>query len=247
MLRYDFQERAWQKEQGKTVGPTVLFFGCRNKEQDYIYRLAFHLRINLLITFSDSGRSWRLGNRMVCSPFTPHSAETRFVSVFTRQKFLVSPAPLYLCSCARLSRGMWLTTWESREARFGNCSTKEPTSMSAGMQRWWQRYKIAKKWLKDIISVFFLRTCETLWRRFAESMEGCRKPTQRPLLRSSKLRSVIQPTFGANLFGAPDWNSAFILTYIWDTHTPMHQLPGALKWEDTWRLWLNKADWNCPE
>ena len=35
----DFQERAWQKEQGKTVGPTVLFFGCRNKEQDYIYRL----------------------------------------------------------------------------------------------------------------------------------------------------------------------------------------------------------------
>ena len=106
ILRYDFQERAWQKEQGKTVGPTVLFFGCRNKEQDYIYRLDFHLRINLLITFSHSGRSWRLGNRRVCSPFTPHSAETRFVSVFTRQKFLVSPAPLYLCSCARLRRGM---------------------------------------------------------------------------------------------------------------------------------------------
>ena len=102
MLRYDFQERAWQKEQGKTVGPTVLFFGCRNKEQDYIYRLDFHLRINLLITFSDSERSWRLGNRMVCSPFTPHSAETRF----TRQQFLVSLSPLYLCPCARLRRGM---------------------------------------------------------------------------------------------------------------------------------------------
>ena len=104
ILRYDFQERAWQKEQGKTVGPTVLFFGCRNKEQDYIYRLDFHLRINLLITFSHSGRSWRLGNRRVCSPFTPHSAETRFVSVFTRHQFLASPCPplsLSLCQAEK--------------------------------------------------------------------------------------------------------------------------------------------------
>ena len=33
-----FQERAWQKSQGKPVGPTVLYFGCRNKAQDYIYQ-----------------------------------------------------------------------------------------------------------------------------------------------------------------------------------------------------------------
>lgn len=32
------QERAWQKEQGKPVGETHLFFGCRNKEVDFIYR-----------------------------------------------------------------------------------------------------------------------------------------------------------------------------------------------------------------
>jgi len=32
------QERAWQAEQGKPVGPTLLYFGCRNKEQDFIYR-----------------------------------------------------------------------------------------------------------------------------------------------------------------------------------------------------------------
>ena len=31
------QERAWQMSEGKPVGPTVLYFGCRNKSQDYIY------------------------------------------------------------------------------------------------------------------------------------------------------------------------------------------------------------------
>ncbi len=32
------QERAWQKEQGKPVGETHLYFGCRHKAKDFIYR-----------------------------------------------------------------------------------------------------------------------------------------------------------------------------------------------------------------
>ena len=32
------QERAWQKEEGKQVGETHLYFGCRNKDVDYIYQ-----------------------------------------------------------------------------------------------------------------------------------------------------------------------------------------------------------------
>ena len=31
-------QRAWQKSQGKPVGPTLLYFGCRNKSKDYIYQ-----------------------------------------------------------------------------------------------------------------------------------------------------------------------------------------------------------------
>ncbi|KAG2220304.1 hypothetical protein INT45_009937 [Circinella minor] len=32
------RERAAQKAEGKPVGPTLLFFGCRNSEQDYLYK-----------------------------------------------------------------------------------------------------------------------------------------------------------------------------------------------------------------
>ena len=28
-------QRAWQKSQGKPVGPTLLYFGCRNKSKDW--------------------------------------------------------------------------------------------------------------------------------------------------------------------------------------------------------------------
>lgn len=32
------QERAWQKEQGKDVGETILYFGCRHSNEDFLYQ-----------------------------------------------------------------------------------------------------------------------------------------------------------------------------------------------------------------
>lgn len=37
-MRALLQERNWQKMQGLPVGPTVLFFGCKHPDQDYLYQ-----------------------------------------------------------------------------------------------------------------------------------------------------------------------------------------------------------------
>ena len=135
-VKCDFQERAWQKEQGKTVGPTVLFFGCRNKEQDYIYRLDLVCLLSGWPSLSPLSPREELEAWEQDGLLTLHTAFSRDqVGVDFHENLS------YLSPRARLRRGMWPTTWGSRGARCGNCWTKEPTSMSAGMQRWWQRYE----------------------------------------------------------------------------------------------------------
>ena len=37
-MRAMLQERAWQKAQGAVVGSNVLYFGCKSRDQDYIYK-----------------------------------------------------------------------------------------------------------------------------------------------------------------------------------------------------------------
>ena len=40
------QERAFQKKQGKPVGETHLYFGCRNREIDFLYKEELEKYVN---------------------------------------------------------------------------------------------------------------------------------------------------------------------------------------------------------
>merc|ERR1712142_686293 len=89
------QERAWQKSQGKPVGPTVLYFGCRNKSQDYIYQdeLEDYEKDGLLTLHT---------------AFSRDQKEKRYVTHCLRETgaavwdLLDSGAHLYVCGDARM-------------------------------------------------------------------------------------------------------------------------------------------------
>merc|ERR1719431_667155 len=81
------QERAWQKSQGKPVGPTVLYFGCRNKGHDYIYQeeLGRSPRENLLDP--------------LCSTL---DVGTRVMTTFTKRSLAEVPGKTCWTHCALL-------------------------------------------------------------------------------------------------------------------------------------------------
>jgi len=89
------QERAWQKSQGKPVGPTVLYFGCRNKSQDYIYQ--------------DELEGWEKDGLLTLhTAFSRDQEEKRYVTHCLRETgaavwdLLESGAHLYVCGDAKM-------------------------------------------------------------------------------------------------------------------------------------------------
>jgi len=89
------QERAWQKAQGKPVGPTLLFFGCRNKDKDYIYQ--------------DELEAWQEDGLLdLRVAFSRDQAEKRYVTHLMREakeyiwQLLQQGAHLYVCGDAKM-------------------------------------------------------------------------------------------------------------------------------------------------
>jgi len=89
------QERAWQKEQGKDVGPTLLFFGCRNKAEDYIYQSELE--------------AWQQDGLLTLHvAFSRDQAEKRYVTHCLREegaevwKMLEQGGHLYVCGDAKM-------------------------------------------------------------------------------------------------------------------------------------------------
>jgi len=89
------QERAWQKAQGKPVGPTLLYFGCRNKSKDFIYQSELE--------------AWESdGVLTLFTAFSRDQAEKRYVTHCLREsgakvwELLEQGAHLYVCGDAKM-------------------------------------------------------------------------------------------------------------------------------------------------
>merc|ERR1719195_1860294 len=89
------QERAWQKAQGKPVGPTLLYFGCRHKSNDYIYQSELE--------------AWEAdGVLTLFTAFSRDQAEKRDVTHCLREsgekvwELLEQGAHLYVCGDAKM-------------------------------------------------------------------------------------------------------------------------------------------------
>ncbi|NXA35254.1 NCPR reductase, partial [Eudromia elegans] len=111
------QERAWLKQQGKDVGETVLYYGCRHEKEDYLYR-------EELARFHQDGILTQLN-----VAFSRDQAEKVYVQHLLRKnkenvwKLLnEGNAHIYVCGDARnMARDVQNTFYEI-VAEFGNMS-----------------------------------------------------------------------------------------------------------------------------
>lgn len=98
------QERAALAAQGRTLGPALLFFGCRHPDQDYIYQKELEVRC------------LRFGPRVSCyqcsiSPVDcvadvlfSRRVRPRYSGVSTRQSCSEASHVMLICCCGRASR-----------------------------------------------------------------------------------------------------------------------------------------------
>ncbi len=130
------QERMALKNQGETVGESLLFFGCRHPEQDYIYEEALKgfevAKVTRLFTaFS------RWGERKV---YVQHLIAEQQALVW---EFLEKGAVVYVCGdSAQMAPDVARTFCELYQARH-QTSPEEA-------QQWLERMKTEQKYLEDI-------------------------------------------------------------------------------------------------
>ncbi|KAF2969106.1 hypothetical protein GQX73_g4457 [Xylaria multiplex] len=132
------QERARLKSIGKPVGPMVLFFGCRNPEEDYLYRQEL-----------EEARDELGGVFEIVTAFSRVSEhERQYVQDAIRRKakefceLLDQDASLYICGRASMAREVSKTIRDGLVAQKG--------WDQAQLRRWTDSMKRGNKWLEDV-------------------------------------------------------------------------------------------------
>ncbi|GAW21371.1 hypothetical protein ANO14919_108900 [Xylariales sp. No.14919] len=132
------QERTRLKSIGKPVGPMVLFFGCRNPEEDYLYRQEL-----------EEARAELGGAFEIVTAFSRVAGqEKQYVQDAIRYKakdfceLLDQDASLYVCGRASMAREVGKTVQDMLMAQHGWDESQ--------LRKWSDSMKRGSKWLEDV-------------------------------------------------------------------------------------------------
>ncbi|KAH8812391.1 putative NADPH-cytochrome P450 reductase [Xylogone sp. PMI_703] len=136
------QERARMTAMGREIGKTVLFFGCRRAEEDYIYREELNQineqlgdRMALITAFSREEVN-NNGGRMYVQDRVEEHAD------IVKDLMLESNGYFYICGSASMSRGVW--------QKLGECIRLSQGWDESELREWSEQMKKSHRWQEDV-------------------------------------------------------------------------------------------------
>jgi NADPH-ferrihemoprotein reductase len=125
-MRAFLQERQWQRKQGKRVGSTIMFFGCKHRDEDYIYRdeLEAYCRDGT-ITMLQTAFSREQAHKVYVQHLIEQQGETVWQAVAKQE------GHVYVCGATRMGSDVMSAIGQVRRRSVLGLAAPSPRPLSA--------------------------------------------------------------------------------------------------------------------